>query len=61
MGLPEGNYKTVAGFVLERLGRIPKEGDTFICGRLYVQVRRMNGVKVETVDIKRITPVENTK
>jgi putative hemolysin len=61
LGLPEGNYKTVAGFVLERLGRIPKEGDTFICGRLYVQVRRMNGVKVETVDIQRITPVENTK
>jgi hypothetical protein len=24
-------------------------------------VRRMNGVKVETVDIQRITPVENTK
>lgn len=27
--LPEGDYETLAGFVLDRLGRIPDEGDDF--------------------------------
>lgn len=27
MGIPEGDYVTLAGFLLDRLGRIPQEGD----------------------------------
>ena len=29
LGLPRGDYNTVAGFILESLGRIPVEGDHF--------------------------------
>jgi CBS domain containing-hemolysin-like protein len=29
LDLPEGEYETIGGFVLEQLGKIPKKGDTF--------------------------------
>jgi len=53
LGLPEGDYQTVAGFVLERLGHIPQEGESFLYGDLRVRVRRMSGVRIETVEVRR--------
>jgi len=51
--LPLGQYQTVAGFVLERLGRIPNEGDYLNYGRLRLTVTAMNGVKIERVEVQR--------
>ena len=28
VGIPEGSYETLAGFLLERFGRIPRRGDS---------------------------------
>jgi putative hemolysin len=38
--LPQGEYETVGGLVLERLGRIPKPGDTVRAGRVRLEVTR---------------------
>ena len=39
--LPEGNYQTLAGFVLERLGRIPEEGESLYYKGLRFEVTEM--------------------
>jgi putative hemolysin len=47
LGLPEGDYETVAGFVLSLLGHIPKEGEQLKYHGLTLTITEMKGVKVE--------------
>ena len=54
LGLPERDYQTVAGFILDSLGRIPEEGDMVEFENLRMRVKEMNGVKVETVELRRM-------
>ena len=49
LGLPEGDYETVAGFVLKRLGHIPKTGEQLKYKNLKLTVTRMEGLKIEEV------------
>jgi len=51
MGLeiPEGDYETIAGFVLHLLGRIPRQGEQLRYKDLKVVVTRMRGMKVEEI------------
>jgi putative hemolysin len=51
--LPEGDYATVAGLILERLGRIPSAGDTVQVGRWRLEVLAMDGKAIGRV---RLTP-----
>lgn len=53
--LPEGDYQTVAGFILDSLGRIPEEGDMVEFENLRLTVKEMTGVKIETVELRRTT------
>ncbi len=53
LGLPEGEYQTVAGFILDDLGRIPEEGDVVEFENLRLTVKEMNGVRIETVELSR--------
>jgi putative hemolysin len=47
--LPEGNYETMAGFVLYLLGHIPKEGERIEYDSLNIIITQMKGLKVEKV------------
>lgn len=49
LGLPEGDYETVAGFILERLGHIPKTGEQFRYKDLKLVVTKMAGMKIEEI------------
>lgn len=49
LGLPEGPYETVAGFVLHLLGHIPKEGEQLRYERLKMAVTAMKGLKIEKI------------
>jgi putative hemolysin len=42
VSLPEGSYATVAGLILERLGRIPAEGDAVEVDRWRLEVLAMD-------------------
>jgi magnesium and cobalt exporter, CNNM family len=42
ISLPEGDYATIAGLILERLGRIPAEGDTVEVDRWRLEVLAMD-------------------
>ena len=51
--LPEGDYETVAGFVLSHLGHIPYEGEQFTYNGLRIAVTKVLGRKVEEVTVTR--------
>ncbi len=51
--LPEGDYETIAGYVLERLGHIPAAGESFVSDSFIVTVTEMDGVKIEKVRLVR--------
>ncbi len=54
LGIPEGDYQTLAGFILDRLGSIPEVGDVMEFGDLRITVKAMEGVRIEEVELRRI-------
>ena len=53
--LPEGDYQTVAGFILDRLGRIPDEGDVLRYRNLSLTIKSMAGVRIEEVELEQLS------
>ena len=53
LNLPEGEYETVAGFVLSVLGHIPRVGEHFRYDGLRVSILEMKGVKIEKIRLMR--------
>jgi putative hemolysin len=60
LGLPEGNYKTVAGFILHLLQRIPKGGESLRYKDLKIIITRMRGVKIEEILVTKEKPVQES-
>ena len=57
--IPEGDFDTVAGFVLSALGHIPEEGEQFEHERLKFEIVEMNALKIETVRVTRLDAAED--
>jgi putative hemolysin len=55
LDIPEGDYQTLAGFVLDRLGYIPENGEILEYGGLKLTVQQMDGVRIDQVEIQRIS------
>ncbi|MEK6704823.1 MAG: transporter associated domain-containing protein, partial [Bdellovibrionota bacterium] len=53
LSLPEGEYETVAGFILHLLQRIPRQGEQLRYKDLKLVITRMRGVKIEEVLVTR--------
>jgi CBS domain containing-hemolysin-like protein len=51
--LPDGPFETIAGFVLERLGRVPEPGDRVGLDDVEIVVVRMEGTRVVEVAVER--------
>jgi putative hemolysin len=49
LNLPEGDYETIAGFILQLLGRIPKQGEHLKYRGLKLVITRMRGPKIEEI------------
>jgi len=49
----DGHYETIAGFILERLGRMAEVGDTVSIATGVFRVERMEGRRIDRV---RFTP-----
>ena len=47
--LPEGDYETVAGFVLNLLGHIPRQGEQLRYKGLKLVITKMRGMKIEEI------------
>jgi putative hemolysin len=52
------DYHTVAGFVLARLGRIPKAGDTLTWRDLKIEIMDMDGVRIDKILLRKLSAVE---
>ena len=51
---PKGQYKTIAGFIMTELGRIPSEGDQFSKLGYQFTVRKMEHLRVAEVNVSHI-------
>jgi len=49
LDLPTGDYETVAGFVLDLLGHIPKRGEQLRYKGLKIVITEMRGMKIEKI------------
>jgi putative hemolysin len=58
LDLPEGEYDTLAGFLLEHLGRLPEQGEHISIGNVQFRVLEMKGLKIERVLVTRVRPAE---
>lgn len=56
LGIPDGDYSTIAGFVLERLQHMPRVGDRVRSGDVRLQVTEMSGNKIVRVRARRRVP-----
>lgn len=53
LDIPDGEYDTIAGYVLSVLGRLPHEGETVPLDGHRVVVTEMKGPKIETLRVTR--------
>jgi CBS domain containing-hemolysin-like protein len=51
--VPDGEYETLAGFVLAELGRIPEVGESFEHSGWHVEVAELDGLRVSRVVLRR--------
>ena len=49
LDIEEGDFETVAGWALERLGHIPSAGETFDADGFTVEIIEMDNLKIETL------------
>jgi putative hemolysin len=50
--LPEGPYETVAGFIVQRLGHVPRVGEGTVFDRYELTVRELDGRRIARVRVK---------
>lgn len=58
LGIPTGDYETIAGFITSEIGRIPLQGESVTIDRFYFLVARANHIKIELVKLT-ILPSED--
>jgi CBS domain containing-hemolysin-like protein len=51
LNLPEGNYETIAGFIEDRLGRIPKPGESFLIDNFTIVIVRATSTKIDLIKL----------
>ncbi|MEJ7582827.1 MAG: hemolysin family protein [Acidimicrobiales bacterium] len=51
--MPDGEYDTLAGFVLERLGHVPAAGETVVFQDWTLTVERMDNLRIAVVGLRR--------
>ena len=57
--LPDGDFDTIAGFVLDVLGHIPTEGELIDYGALRLEITQMRNLKIESIKVTRSVAIES--
>jgi len=53
LGIPEGDYDTVAGFIFHLIGRIPHQGENLKYKNLKIAITKMAGNRIEEILVTR--------
>ena len=56
LDIPDGDYQTLAGFILDRLGSIPEVGDVMEFDNFRITIKAMERVKIEEVELRHLNP-----
>jgi putative hemolysin len=59
LGLPEGDYETMAGFILHLLSRIPKQGGQLKYKNLKIVITKMQGARIAEVLVTKEVPKDD--
>jgi len=59
ISIPEGRFETLAGFVLDRFGKFPVKGESFVYNNYQFTVQDADRKKVRMIKIKRLKEREN--
>lgn len=51
INIPVGSYETVGGYIIERIGRIPKQGETFLLDNFQILIIRANKVRIDLIKL----------
>jgi CBS domain containing-hemolysin-like protein len=54
VSIPQGDYETVAGFLLQQWGHLPQPGDSLVFNNLRFVVTRMNGPRIEQLEVHKL-------
>lgn len=49
--IPEGDYETIAGFIMANIGRIPEKGETVEVGKFKIQILHSDETKINLVKL----------
>jgi putative hemolysin len=58
LAIPEGDYETLAGFLLEELGSVPDVGDKLAYANLRFAITEMQGVRISGVRVESVPLAE---
>ncbi len=58
LGIPSGDYETVGGYITNRIGRIPAQGENITLDNFNILIARANHVKVDLVKLINTTELE---
>lgn len=51
IGIPEGDYETIAGYIENRIGRIPKQGESFLIDNYDIIIVKATHTRIELVKL----------
>lgn len=53
LNLPEGDYETIAGLIINRLEKIPKQGDQILIDQWKIKIMQASSNKIVSVQLKK--------
>jgi CBS domain containing-hemolysin-like protein len=53
LNLPQGDYETLAGFILMRLGRLPAMGESITYQDVQLTVVEMQGPRIKRIELRK--------
>lgn len=57
LGIPDGDYNTIGGFIMAETGRIPAQGEIVTAGLFKVHIIRSSARRIEMIKLSRIEDV----
>lgn len=51
LNIPVGNYETIGGFIIEKIGKIPKQGETFLIEDFQILIIRADKVRIDLIKL----------